>query len=330
MNLWGVAAMIAVAAGGLLLLARSMTNMPGQSHTGPAPPLTGAENELRAAMESHIRTLAGEIGERNIFRYEALERSAELIRRTFQEMGFEVREQPFPVGQKTVRNIAAELPGAGKPAEIVLVGAHYDSVMGSPGANDNASGVAAMLELARMARRKSAAATLRFVAFVNEEPPFFLTGAMGSRVYARQAKARGERIAAMLSLETIGYFSDRPGSQSYPFPISYFYPKTGDFIGFVGNLASRGLVRRIVRKFRSRATIGSEGIAAPSAIPGIGWSDHWSFWQEGYPAVMVTDTALYRYPYYHTRADTPDHIDYDRLARVVSGLDAVIDNLAGR
>jgi len=330
MNPWWIAGGIAVAAGMVLFLGRYMTSMPGTSQSGPLQPLTGEERILRAALELHVRTLAETIGERNMYRYEALEATAEYIRGSFEQMGYEVRAQSFLAGTKAVRNIEAELAGAGERAEIVLVGAHYDSVIGSPGANDNASGVAALLELARMARSKPAPRTRRFVAFVNEEPPFFLGGSMGSRVYSRRAKERRERIVAMLSLETIGYFSDRPGSQAYPFPINFYYPKTGNFVGFVGNLASRGLVRRVIRVFRSRAAIASEGIAAPSVIPGIGWSDHWSFWQEGYPAVMVTDTALYRYPHYHAESDTADRLDYDRLVRVVSGLDVVIDDLAGR
>ncbi len=330
MSPWWIGGSIAVAAGMLLILARYMTNMPGTSYSGPAPPLTAAETELRARLELHVRVLAGTIGERNMYRPAALDASADYIRSSLEQMGYEVREHAFLADTQTVRNLEAEIAGSGKENGIVLVGAHYDSVIGSPGANDNASGVSALLELARTAREKPAPLTRRFVAFVNEEPPFYLGSSMGSRVYSRQAREKGERIVAMLSLETIGYFSDQPGSQSYPFPINFFYPKTGNFIGFVGNLASRGLVHSAIRAFRARASIPSEGIAAPSFIPGIGWSDHWSFWQEGYPAIMVTDTAPYRYPHYHAAGDTPDQLDYDRLVLVVTGLDAVADSLAGR
>ena len=165
--------------------------------------------------------------------------------------------------------------------------------------------------------------------FVDEEPPFFKSGEMGSRKYARRAKERGENVVAMFSLETIGYYSDRPGSQHYPPPIGLFYPDTGNFIGFVSNLGSRSLLHEVIASFRRHAQFPSEGLAAPAFIPGVDWSDHWSFWDEGYPALMVTDTAPYRYPYYHLAADTPDKVDFDRLARVVSGLRATLPDLAG-
>jgi Zn-dependent M28 family amino/carboxypeptidase len=145
---------------------------------------------------------------------------------------------------------------------------------------------------------------------------------MGSADYARRSKARGERIAAMFSLETIGYYSDAPQSQHYPFPLSFFYPDRGDFLAFVGNLPSRRLVRETIGAFRLHAHFPSEGVAAPAFIPGVGWSDHLNFWREGWPALMITDTAPFRYPYYHTAHDTPDKIDYQRLARVVIGLEA--------
>jgi Zn-dependent M28 family amino/carboxypeptidase len=273
--------------------------------------------------------LAGKIGERNLYNYEALQAAAEYIARSFQEMGYGVQERTFSVQGRTVKNLEAELPGTGQSGEIVLIGAHYDTVLGSPGANDNASGVAALLVLARMARQRPTARTRRFVAFVNEEPPFFLTSLMGSRIYAREAARRGDRITAMLSLETIGCFSDAPRSQSYPFPLSLFYPGTGNFIGFVGNLASRPLARRIMSVFRENSRFPSEGVAAPAIIPGIGWSDHWSFWKEGYQAVMITDTALFRYPQYHTEFDEPSRVDCARVARLISGLAFVLDDLAG-
>ena len=172
------------------------------------------------------------------------------------------------------------------------------------------------------------ARTVRLVAFVNEEPPFCHTDLMGSRVYARRCRARDENVVAMLSLETIGFYVDEPGSQKYPFPFSLFYPDTGNFVGFVGNLGSRSLTRRSIRAFRESTDFPSEGLAAPGWIPGIGWSDHWSFWQEGYPGVMITDTAPFRYPHYHTPQDTPDRIDYDRFARVVMGVSGVVEALA--
>lgn len=319
---------IGAGAAAAMLLARYMTSMPGESCRGPLPPLSDEERLLRDRLESHVRALAGEIGERNVYRSGALEAATAYIRRALSESGYEVFEQPFAAGRWPVKNLEAVLAGTDEGGESVVIGAHYDTAAGSPGADDNASGVAALLELARTARRKPARRTRRFVAFVNEEPPFFLTGAMGSRVYALRARACKEPIAAMLSLEAIGYFSDVPGSQKYPFPVNFFYPKTGNFIGFVGNLSSRSLVRRVVSIFRDRGRLPSEGIAAPAAIPGISWSDHRSFWKEGYRAIMVTDTALYRNPHYHRHSDRPETLDYERLARVVTGMDAVLDDLA--
>jgi Zn-dependent M28 family amino/carboxypeptidase len=243
--------------------------------------------------------------------------------------GYAPTDEPFESQGKPVHNIVAENRGHAAEGEIVVVGAHYDTVLGSPGANDNGSGVAALLELARLLADRPLPRTLRFVAFVNEEAPFSYTDEMGSLVHARGARARGEHIQAMLSLETIGSYSDAPGSQHYPFPLSLFYPDTANFIGFVGNLGSRGLVRRALRTFRQTTAFPSEGAAVPASIPGVGWSDHWSFWQAGYPAIMVTDTAFYRYAHYHTGGDTPDRVDYDRTARVVAGLARAIAELGG-
>ena len=239
-----------------------------------------------------------------------------------------MRPDVYEIQSLQVRNLVAEQVGTSSPERIVVIGAHYDSVMGTAGANDNGTGVAAMLELARRFAGQPTHRTLRFVAFVNEEPPFCFSNTMGSRVYARRCRARGDRIDAMLSLETIGYYSDSRGSQAYPFPFSFFYPNTGNFIGFVGNLRSGALTRQCIKAFRERAAFPAQGTSAPGFLPGIFWSDHWSFWKEGYRAVMVTDTAPFRYPYYHTAQDTPDKVDYERTARVVTGLEHVIGELA--
>ena len=200
---------------------------------------------------------------------------------------------------------------------------------GSPGANDNASAVAAVLAIARYFADKETARTLRFVLFVNEEPPFFQTDHMGSLVYAKRCREKGDEIIAMLSLETIGFYSSQPKSQKYPFPFNLVYPSTGNFIGFVSNFSSRKLLHTVISSFRKNCKFPSQGGAIPEIIPGINWSDHWSFWQQDYPAIMVTDTAVFRYPYYHSPEDTPDKIDYDRLTRVVSGLQFVIAEIAG-
>jgi Zn-dependent M28 family amino/carboxypeptidase len=304
--------------------------MTGKSRSGPLPPLTDEERALVVCLEAHVRRLAGDIGERNLWRPSALAAAGRYIDGTLGAT-LPVTSQEFAVEHQTVRNIEAEIRGANRADEIIIVGAHYDSVFGCPGANDNATGTAAALEIARwLAGRRPLARTIRIVAFVNEEPPFFRTPNMGSLVYARRARERGERILGMLSLETIGWYSDMPGSQHYPLslPFGLIYPTTANFLAFVGNTRSRDLTRRVRGSFRRHTAFPSEGAAVPAWIPGIGWSDHWAFWQHGYPAVMVTDTALYRYPHYHTENDTPDKVDYEKLARVVAGLQRVVEQLA--
>jgi len=309
----------------------TINNMPGDSHSSVLPPLNSDESLLHDHLEQHVTVLAGSIGERNIWHHSALEAAANYIEETLHDLGYSVASQTFASRGEIVRNLEAEIIGSQWPDEIVIIGAHYDSVHGSPGANDNASGVAAMLEIARQLAATIPARTLRFVAFVNEEPPFFYTEQMGSLIYARRAYQQGDNIVAMLSLETIGYYDDAKGSQQYPMPLySLFYPDTGNYIAFISNLSSHSLLRKSIGSFRQHTTFPSEGIAAPGWLAGIHWSDHWSFWQQSYPALMVTDTAPFRYPYYHTGSDTPDKIDYPRLARVVAGLARVTVELTNK
>lgn len=304
-----------------------MIRMPGKNVTQAAA-LTGDEIRLRAELQTDVTKLAIEIGERNIPRYPALLAAGEFIEQSFSNAGLQSRRDTYEVNGRSCHNIEAQI--AGQSPEIVLVGAHYDSVFGAPGANDNATGVAGVLALARRFARTYPHKTLRFVAFVNEEPPYFQTSDMGSLVYAGRCKSGGEQIAAMISLETIGYFSDAPHTQTYPSPgLGAFYPKTGNFIAFVSNLSSRHLLKRALKTFRDTEKIPSEGGAVPGFIPGVGWSDHWAFWQQGYPAIMVTDTAPFRYHHYHEPTDTPDKLDYDRFTLVVSGMERVVADLAG-
>ena len=306
-----------------------MIQMPGKSHRGPLPALTETQADLRDALREDVEMLAGTIGERNVFRYDKLVEAAQYIERSLAQAGYEVHHQEFKVGGQTCVNLSVEIKGRESPDEIVVVGGHYDSVMGCPGANDNGTGAAATLVLARAMRALEPARTVRFVLFVNEEPPFFQTSDMGSWVYAKACRQRDDNVVAMISLETIGYYRDEKGSQRYPVAgLGLVYPSAGNFISFVGNVGSRRLVRRVVKSFRRHAAFPSQGGALPGAVPGVGWSDHWSFWQEGYPALMVTDTAPYRYPHYHEPTDTPDKIDYERTARVVAGLQAVVEELA--
>jgi Zn-dependent M28 family amino/carboxypeptidase len=309
----------------ILLIWWLMLKMPGQN-VSRAAPLSPAEIDLRAELQADVQKLGAEIGERNIPRYSALIAATEFIEKSFADAGLKSRRDTYDMHGRACHNIEAEIPGASR--EIILVGAHYDSVYGAPGANDNGTGVAAVLALARRFAGEVPQKTLRFVAFVNEEPPYFQTPEMGSLVYAGRCKARDDRIEAMISLETIGYFSDALHSQTYPSPgLGAFYPRTANFIGFVGNIRSRRLLKRALETFRDARKLPSEGAAVPAFIPGVGWSDHWAFWQNGYPAIMVTDTALFRYPHYHEPTDTPDKIDYDRFTLVVSGMERVVAEL---
>ena len=304
-----------------------MTAVPGRSHAGALPPLTPEQVELAARLQDHVRAIASR--PHNLGHPEELERAAAHIEAALEGMGYAVRRQPFSAAGREVRNLEAVVEPAASAAEgakTLVVGAHYDSYGHAPGANDNGTGVAAVLELARLLAdlRGNGSLRIRFALFVNEEPPFFKTELMGSLVYARRLKASGEPVLGMLSLETIGFYSDAEGSQRYPWPLGLLYPRRGDFVAFVGLVSSRAFVRRTVAAFRALAPFPSQGGTAPGFIPGIDWSDHWSFERVGIPALMVTDTALFRYPHYHSPADTPDKVDYERLARVVSGLERVV------
>jgi Peptidase family M28 len=314
----GIAAAVVIAATSLLVM-RFLRTSEARVWTGPHP----AAPRLRA----HVEMLAGTIGERNLWHREALARAADYITAQLVGSGYSPEAHPFDVSGTRVINLDAALMGTSRREDIVVVGAHYDSVSGCPGANDNATGVAAMLELAHRLARTPASRTIRFAAFVNEEPPFFQTANMGSVVYANAAKARGDRIVGMLSLETMGYYSDEKGSQQYPAAVAMLYPDVGNFIALVANVGSARLLMDARRAFKSRTPFPVQSAAVPAAIPGVGWSDHWAFWQAGYSAMMVTDTAPFRYPWYHTANDTPDKIDYEKLAQVVDGLEAVIESL---
>lgn len=330
----------------LMLLAygslQYMTAMPGPARAAdmePAADMPAADMEPAAGADTdedpalarrlrvHVDALAGEIGVRNDGVPGSLEKCVAYIDSKLRSVG-SVRHLAFEHDGRRYVNLDVHPPGTGPGDEVVVVGAHYDTARGTPGANDNGSGVAALLELARDERfDRSGRRSLRFVAFANEEPPHFKKRHMGSLAYARRCRERGEKIVAMWSLETMGYYSDEPGSQKYPWPLAAFYPTTGNSVAFVGNLRSRDLVRRSIASFRRGSSFPSEGGAFPALLPGVGWSDHWSFWKAGYPAVMVTDTAPFRYPHYHTANDTPDKLDYVRLACVVRGLSRALDEL---
>jgi Zn-dependent M28 family amino/carboxypeptidase len=306
-----------------------MFRMPGESFSGPLPPLTDNQRRLAGQLRADVELLSITIGERNIWRPESYARAAAEIEQRFTRLGYAVARHEYRVEGQRSANIEASLAGIAEPHRIVIIGAHYDSVRGTVGANDNATGVAALRAIAEALKDARPRYTLRFVAFANEEPPFFQSEWMGSVMYARACRARAEDIVAMVSLDGLGYYSDEPGSQSYPFPLNLLYPTTANFIGFVGNIASADLVKRCVGTFRQDAQFPSQGGVAPQAITGVGWSDHWSFWQAGYRAVMVTDSLPFRYFWYHTPQDTPEKIDYERMARVVDGLTSMVRDLAG-
>lgn len=285
---------------------------------------------LATRLRRHVERLAGQIGERHVLRPQALHAAERYIGDTLRALGYDVARQNYEAQGVDCANLEVAIDGSERAGEIVLAGAHYDTVPGSPGADDNASGVAAVLELARLLRGATPGRSIRLVAFVNEEPPFFFTRRMGSAVYARAARRRGDDIRLMLSLEMIGCYSAEPASQGYPPLLRRFYPDRGDFIAFVSNLRSRRALRELVQAFRSVSDFPAERLAAPAIVPGVAWSDQLSFWRAGYPAVMVTDTAFYRNPRYHSAFDTPDTLDYEAMARVVEGLTQAVELLSRR
>lgn len=298
--------------------------MPGASYRGELPPLTKQEHALADELKRDVTMMAVDYEKRNTHNPDILAATATFIHESFREPGYAPEIQQYAADGVSCQNIAVNVTGSKADAGVIVVGAHYDAEPGSPGANDNASGTSALLALARRFVDSTPRRTLRFVAFVNEEPPWFQTDRMGNVVYARRCKKEGEQIVAMIALETIGYYSVKPYSQNYPFPLNYVYPSRGNFFAVVGDLGSRTMVREVMRCFRKNARFPSQGGAFPASFPGVGWSDHWSFWKFGYPAVMLTDTAPFRYPHYHAEEDTPHKIDYEKTARVVAGLERVI------
>jgi Zn-dependent M28 family amino/carboxypeptidase len=289
-------------------------------------PLTPSVQQLAGRLAAHVNALAGEIGPRHLHRPDALEAAARYIEQAFRHTGFPTERQHYDALGTRVSNIDARVGPA--TSRYFVVGAHYDTVPSTPGANDNASGVAVLLEIARLLAELSGTLNVRFVAFVNEEPPWFQTDLMGSLVYAARARARGDDIIGMISLETMGYYSEEHGSQQYPAPFHLFFPSTGHFLAAVSNARSTGLLHRFARTFKAASPLPLIASPAPARIPGVGWSDHWSFWQQGYRALLLTDTAPYRYPHYHAASDTPDKLDYTRLAWATEGVAAAVRHLA--
>ncbi|MCG3180645.1 MAG: Bacterial leucyl aminopeptidase [Phycisphaerae bacterium] len=343
---WIILGAVVLGVAGLLVGAfLYFTWMPGRSYGGPLPALTASQTLTRDRLKADVAHLAGDIGDRNLWRPDKMSEAASWIETRFLAAGYTPRRQEFPVNLPECRygalkdvtacNVEAELTGGRLKDEILIVGAHYDtrqrSEQSNPGADDNASGIAGTIELARLLRGRQVSRTIRFVAWANEEWPFFATDNMGSYAYAKRCRQRGEKVVGMISLEMIGCFSDAPGSQHYPFPFALRYPSTADFIGFVGNHGSRRFIRDAIRSFRQHAQFPSQGGAPPIFLaPDITRSDQWGFWEMGYPGFMLTDTSNFRSRRYHTSADTPDTLDYGRMARVVTGMADVLADLAGR
>lgn len=308
--------------GPILLLAgalRWMTVMPGESPSAefvPAP----AEAELAQRLQQHVQQLAQVIGVRSSQAPEGLLGARDYLKASVGSMGLALSALEFETESGTFENLELRLPGKDSNLPELLLCAHYDSYLDTVGADDNASGVAVLLEIARHFASGSSERGLRILFAANEELPFYRTDGMGSRVYAKAARAAGDELLAAVSLESLGTWKTEPGSQSYPFPLGLCYPDRGDFLAFVGDLNSHQLVRRSVAWFRENVSLPSEGVAAPEWLPGIGWSDHASFWEAGYRGMMVTTTAPFRNFNYHTEFDVPVELDYERMARCTIGL----------
>ena len=286
--------------------------------------------QTQSNLERTVNILAKEIGSRGYLQTDALQKTADYIALELKRYGYSVFFQPYEVEGRVYKNIYAEIKGRKSPEKILVIGAHYDTVTGTPGADDNASGVAGLLEIARLLKDRSFEKTVRFVAFVLEEPPFFRSRFMGSYVYAKNLKEKGEDIEGMICFEMIGYFTDKPGSQFFPFSFfRWIYPDRGNFITFVSDFQSKDFLSRVKRGFKKGTDLPVESISTFSIIPGIDFSDHRSFWEFGYKAIMVTDTAFYRNPAYHTEGDVPETLDYVRMAKVVEGLKSAIEEMAG-
>lgn len=280
-----------------------------------------------ARLEAHVRKLAVDFSPRDINHLENLDLAAAYIASELTQAGGSISEQRYRVENRSFRNVIARF-GPDTPERIV-VGAHYDAFGALPGADDNASGVAGLIELARLLGAHPPALRIDLVAFSTEEPPYFGTTGMGSSVHALSLRKENASVRAMLSLEMIGYFSDERGSQHFPAGIlSAFYPSTGNFIGVVGRVSDGLLARRVKSAMSEAAPLPVYSVSAPSVIPGVDFSDQLNYWHAGYKAVMITDTAFYRNVNYHTQRDTPEKLDYKRMAMVVEGVYAAVTDLS--
>lgn len=282
-----------------------------------------------ARLEASVRWLALEAVPRDFQHPEQLERVALELETRFRTCGARVESQPFAVKGRSYRNVIARFgPEGGAP---VVVGAHYDAYRNLPGADDNASGVAGLLELARLLGQAPPSFPVELVAYTLEEPPNFRTATMGSAQHAQSLRAKGQPIRAMISLEMIGYFSDEPDSQHFPVPlVGSLYPSRGNFIAVIGRFADIGLTRKVKGAMRGVPGLDTRSMNAPRFITGVDFSDHHPYWDQGYPAVMVTDSAFFRNEAYHTAEDLPERLDYQRMAKVVQGVWCAVQRLGSK
>jgi hypothetical protein len=326
-------AFIAVAAGILLsvfVLSLSYSNEKSNIIQNGREGKVAMESEILNNLKKTVHVLAREIGSRGYNQMSELSRTIEYISKELTEYGYTVLDQPYEYRGNMYKNIYVEKAGTKEPDKILVIGAHYDTVTGTPGADDNASAVAGLLELARLLAETPLNKTVHFVAFTLEEPPLFRSKKMGSYVYAKSLKQAGRNVEGMICLEMIGYFTDEPGSQVFPLPfMRWFYPTTGNFITLVSNIESRGFLKRVKSGFKKGSDLPVETLSTVFIVPGVDFSDHRNFWKHGYKALMVTDTAFYRNPQYHGIGDVPEILDYERMTEVVLGLKSAIEELAG-
>jgi Zn-dependent M28 family amino/carboxypeptidase len=304
----------------LVLLAASVVACVSQPWVAPA---VSAEVAVREdALQRHVRTLAEEHHPRSVDNLAKLQAAGDYVLAEMRAAGASPQVQAFDVDGTTHRNFVARFGPAEGP--LLVIGAHYDSCGQTPGADDNASGVAGLLELARLLAANPPPRPVELVAYTLEEPPYFRTEYMGSFQHARSLAQSGREVRLMLSLEMIGFFRDAPGSQNFPVPgLGMIYPDTGNFIAVVGAYEDFGAMRRIKALFLGASDLPVETINAPRSVTGVDFSDHASYWQFDMPAVMVTDTSFLRNPNYHEASDTPDTLDYRRMAKVVRAVHAV-------
>ena len=279
-------------------------------------------DQIRANLTKHLHHLSVTLGDRSIYRPENLKAAEDYVFQNFAAMGYAPRRQTFSYLQEEVSNIIA---GDENPDGYYILGAHFDTVAGTPGADDNASGVAVLLEVARLARDLTPPKPWAFIGFTCEEPPAFATPGMGSRVYAKQARRQQAKILGMLCLEMVGYYSQTPGSQSLPLPLRLMgYPTTGNFIGLVSDGRSKPLWTRLEAAIKGGCQLPAVvTLAVPFGghlLPEVRLSDHANFWDEGYPAIMLTDTAYMRNLHYHGPGDIMDRLDLTAMTELTLGL----------